>query len=130
MTKQQAESQPQILMEEVNDTFRIFHTNFALTSTAGYQLCRNELPEGGESCPLADDILSIEGTEVCVVKCYGCGVHRAPLFPWEPITAEVERILLWVASAFAPGVVAQQSTSSARVTPPETHPSAVDASVQ
>ena len=87
-----------IIVEFVSGSFRIFHTNFELTSGAGCQVSRGEnVTENGEAIPvLAEEVLKIPGVETVVGRPYGIGVHKAFAFAWEPIVERVASILQWM----------------------------------
>ena len=95
-------TQLSIVVEEVTDSFRIFHTNFELTGLAGQQVSRNEPPPADEEwSPLAMEAAQITGVETVVLRPYGLGLHRATAFEWEPIEMHAERLLRWVGETFA-----------------------------
>ena len=48
------------------------------------------------------EVLEIPGVEIVVLRPYGVGIHKAVAFEWDPIIAEVDRLLYWVGHAFNP----------------------------
>ena len=48
------------------------------------------------------EVLEIPGVETVVLRPYGVGIHKAVAFEWDPIIAEVDRLLYWVGHAFNP----------------------------
>lgn len=89
-----------IVVEEVSDSFRIFHTNFELTSMEGQQITRHEVPTGEEFAPLATEVDQIPGVEVVILRPYGIGIHKAMAFDWEDISPAAKEVLLWVGKTF------------------------------
>lgn len=98
-------SQPQpetlkIVIEEVSDSFRIFHTSFELTALSGQQISRHETPEEAEWSPLAMEAVQLPGVETVVLRPYGLGVHKAMAWDWERVAPPVKQLLLWVGNTF------------------------------
>ena len=111
------QQQPEILkivIEEVTDTFRVFHTNFELTALPGQQISRHELPPEAEWSPLASEAVQLPGVETVVLRPYGLGVHRGVAFEWEAISPSVKQLLLWVGNTF--GVQPQPQSQAAKRT--------------
>ena len=68
MNSQQQPETLKIVVEEVTDTFRIFHTNFELTALPGQQISRHELPEEAEWSALASEVVELPGVETVVLR--------------------------------------------------------------
>lgn len=89
-----------IVIEEVTDSFRIFHTSFELTALPGQQVSRHETPEEGEWSPLAMEAAQLPGVEAVLVRPYGLGVHKAVAWDWNVVAPPVKQLLIWVGSTF------------------------------
>jgi hypothetical protein len=89
-----------IVVEEVSDSFRIFHTNFELTALPGLQISRHETPEEAEWSPLAMEAVQLPGVETIVLRPYALGVHKAMAWDWETVAMPVKQLLLWVGNTF------------------------------
>jgi hypothetical protein len=111
MNSQQQAETLKIVVEEVTDTFRIFHTNFELTALPGLQISRHETPEEGEWSALAMETVQLPGVEAVVLRPYGLGIHRAVAFEWEAISPTVKQLLLWVGNTFGVQPVPQPKTA-------------------
>jgi hypothetical protein len=89
-----------IVVEEVSDGFRIFHTNFELTTLEGQQVSRHEVAAEGEFAPIATEAIEIPGVETVILRPYGIGIHKAMAFDWEDISPAAKEVLLWVGKTF------------------------------
>jgi len=69
-----------IVVEEVRDGFRIFHTNFELTTLEGQQVSRHEVSTDGEFAPIATEVVQLPGVETVILRPYGSGIHKAMAF--------------------------------------------------
>jgi len=118
MTNERSQEQPKTVWEEVSAGFRIAHSEACLTSNAGCQLSRNEPPEDEDWSPLAMEVLEIPGVETVVLRPYGVGIHKAVAFEWDPIIAEVDRLLYWVGHAFNPYALDPSLSGAERATIP------------
>jgi len=89
---------PTVVVESVTPSFRIFHSNFEVTTGSGCQVSRGETAtENGEPVPvILEEILKIPGIETVVARPYGIGVHKAYAFAWEPIHVRVLALIQWV----------------------------------
>jgi hypothetical protein len=90
-----------IVVEEVSDSFRIFHTSFELTALPGLQISRHEMPEEAEWSPLAMEAVQLPGVETVVLRPYGLGIHKAMAWDWDTVALPVKQLLLWVGNTFA-----------------------------
>jgi len=89
-----------IVVEVVTDSFRIFHTNFELTTLEGQQVTRHEVPTSGEFAPIATEVVQLPGVEVVILRPYGIGIHKAMAFDWDDISPAAKEVLLWVGKTF------------------------------
>ena len=89
-----------IVVEEVSDGFRIFHTNFELTTLEGQQVSRHEVSANGEFAPIPTEVVQIRGVETVILRPYGIGIHKAMAFEWDEIRPAAKEVLLWVGKTF------------------------------
>jgi hypothetical protein len=89
-----------IVVEEVSDGFRIFHTNFELTTLEGQQVSRHEVSTDGEFAPIATEVVQLPGVETVILRPYGSGIHKAMAFDREDISPAAKEVLLWVGKTF------------------------------
>jgi|ERR1039458_4260835 hypothetical protein len=89
---------PTILVEPVNDSFRIFHANFEVMRGAGCEVDRGKTTtDSGEPIPvLLEEVLKVPGIQQVVGRPYGVGVYKAFAFAWGPIEKRVASILEWM----------------------------------
>lgn len=100
MNSQHQPDMLKIVIEEVTDSFRIFHTNFELTALPGQQISRYETLEEEEWSPLAMEVVQLPGVETVVLRPYGLGIYKGVAFDWDAISPGVKNILLWVGNTF------------------------------
>ena len=89
-----------IVVEEVSDGFRIFHTNFELTTLEGQQVSRHEVSANGEFAPIPTEVVQIRGVETVILRPYGIGIHKAMACEWDEISPAAKEVLLWVGKTF------------------------------
>jgi hypothetical protein len=80
MNSQQQPGTLRIVIEEVNDEFRIFHTNFELTALPRQQISRHEVPEEVDWSALASEAVQLDGVVTVILQPYSLGIYKGLAF--------------------------------------------------